>query len=443
MPRPGRRALPGPGLTPVSGRAGRLRAILTSAGGSVATQLVTALASLLLQLVAARELGADGFAGFTLLLATLVVVTTLHTAWVGDSLTVLDRFDPRVRSALGVSLLSSLALGAVAGTVLAVAFGAAGGPGALLFGALVVVWLVEDTCRRVLAARMEFGRLAANATLDMAVAFAVLGGFWLTGPPRLETMLAAMCAGSLAGVAHAVALLPREELAWPGLRGADVRGVASFATWRAAQAGLRPLTLMLARVAIAAMVSGAALAATEGARLLLAPVLTLVNGVGAFLLPRMVRARESGLPLRLRPALAASVTLTAVTAFGGAVAVVAADPLEPFVTGGNFTIAPVTVAGWAAYAVSLAVTLPISMLATAYRHSRLVFTVRLIESLVGMGALLVLLALRPDLWELAPFCIGAGGVVTSVILVLRLRVLRGRASPSTPERVSHAAQIDG
>jgi O-antigen/teichoic acid export membrane protein len=423
----------------VPGLAGRLRKVVTSAGGSVLAQMVAALSSLLLQLVAAREFGADGFAAFTLLVAALVVITTLHTAWVGDSLTVLDRFEPRIRAALAASIVATVTLGVAGGTMLAAVLDTVSVPAALLFGLLVAIWLLEDTLRRMLTARLEFGLLASNAVLDLVVSFAVLGAFWLTGPPALETMLAAMCAGSLAGVAHAAARLPREELAWPGLRGAEMRELASFATWRAAQAGLRPLTLMLARVAIAAMVSSTALAATEGARLLLAPVLTMVNGVGAFLLSRMVRIRESGQPLRLRLAVTASVTLTAVTAAGGAVAVMVADPLEPFVTGGNFTIEPVTVAGWAAYAVSLAATLPVSMLATAYRHSRLVFTVRLVESLLGASILLALLAARPDLVGLAPFCIGVGGVATSVILVLRMRVLRGHQPDPYPEIVNHAA----
>ncbi|GLW99544.1 hypothetical protein [Microtetraspora sp. NBRC 16547] len=424
------------------GLRGRVRGIVASAGGSVLAQVVAALSSLLLQLVAARELGSAGFAALTLLIATLTVITTLHTAWVGDSLTVLDRFDPRVRAALAASLVATLGLGAVVGGILTITLDAAGPPGALLFGVLVVIWLLEDTLRRILAARLEFGRLAANAVVDFSVVFATLGAFWLAGELRLETMLLAMCAGSLAGVGQAVIGLPREELAWPGLREADLRRLVTFATWRAAQAGLRPLTLMLTRVAIAAMVSSAALAAAEGARLLLAPALTLVNGVGAFLLPRMVRLRESGQPLRPRLALAASLVLTAVTAVTGVIAVLLAKPLEPFVTGGNFPLEPITVAGWAAYSVSIAATLPISMLATAYRHSRLVFAVRLAESVVGVVALLLLLGARPDLVDLAPFCIGMGGVVTSVILIVRLRAKGNHESAPSVERMSHVAPTD-
>ncbi|GIH69079.1 MATE family efflux transporter [Sphaerimonospora thailandensis] len=420
----------------------RVRKTVASAGGSVLAQVVAALSSLLLQLIAARELGSAGFAAFTLLIATLTVITTLHTAWVGDSLTVLDRFDPRVRAALAASSVATLALGAVVGTVLAIVLDAASGPGVVLFGVLVVLWLLEDTGRRMLAARLEFGRLAANAVVDFVVVFVVLGAFWLAGALRLETVLAAMCAGSLAGVVLAVISLPREELAWPGLRRADLRGIVAFATWRTAQAGLRPLTLMLSRVAIVAIVSSVALAAIEGARLLLAPALTLINGVGAFLLPRMVRLRQSGTPLRLRLALSASLALTALTAVGGVVVVALAKPLEPFITGGNFPIEPIAVAGWAAYSVSIAATLPISMLATAYRYSRLVFVVRLIESVVGITLLLLVLALRPDLVNLAPFCIGMGGVVTSVILVVRLRALRHHGPALPAERMSHVAQAD-
>lgn len=136
-----------------------------------------------------------------------------------------------------------------------------------------------------------------------------------------------------------------------------------------------------------------------------------------------------------RLALTASIALTAVTAVTGTIATLLTKPLEPFVTGGNFPLDPITVAAWAAYSVSIAATLPVSMLATAYRHSRLVFAVRLGESVIGVGLLLALLGARPDLVKLAPFCIGIGGVVTSVILVMRLRVLRdqGRSAHGEDE----------
>lgn len=406
--------------------AGRLRGTgAASVLASVTAQFVPAGASLLLQLIAARELGAAGFAAFTLLVATLVVITTLHTAWVGDSLTVLDRHDPRVRAALLVSLLGTLTLGAGAGVGIALALGAARGADAALYGLLVLLWLAEDTGRRLQAARMEFHLVAQNAVADLAVTALTLGGLWLAaGRVTLTSLLTAMCAGCLAGVALALARLPRAELALPALPGAALREVAAFAGWRAAQAGLRPLTLLLTRTAIAMLVSGAALASVEGARLLLAPTLTLINGVGGFLLPRMVRLREAGAPLRPGLALTASLALSGAAACGGLAAVLLAAPLEPFLTGGNFPIDRLAVAGWAAYAVSIAATLPVALLATAYRRSRLVFTVRLAESLVGLAALLLLLLLRPDLVACAPFCIGTGGVVTSVILVLRLRAGR-------------------
>lgn len=403
-------------------------------------QVITAVGSLLLQVVAARELGTSGFAAFTLLTATLVVMTTVHTAWVGDSLTVLDRMDPQVRAGLLASLLGTLSLGAVLGTALALAYGALPGPRALLFGLLVTVWLLEDTGRRLLAARMEFGRLARNDGVHLLVTCAVLAGVHFTAGLSIEALLLAMAAGCAVSIGLVVLQAPREELALPRLGDADLRQVASFASWRAAQAALRPTTLLLARVAISVLVSGAALASTEAARLLLAPTLTLINGVGGFLLPRMVRLREAGEPLRARLALTGSVGLTAASAVSAVVAVVLTEPLQGFITGDRFDVSPLAVAGWGAYCVSIAATMPVSLLATAYRHSRLVFEVRLIESVVGLVVLTALLSLRPGLFDLAPFCIGTGGVVTAVILVLRLRALRLRALRT--ESSPHAIKAD-
>src|SRR4051794_19326359 len=184
-------------------------------------------------------------------------MTTVHTAWVGDSLTVLDRMDPQVRAGLLASLLGTLSLGAVLGTVLALMYGALSGPRAVLFGLLVTAWLLEDTGRRLLAARMEFGRLARNDGVHLLVTCAVLGGFHFTAGLSIEALLLAMAAGCVVSIGLVVLQAPREELALPRLGDADLRQVAAFASWRAAQAALRPTTLLLARVAISVLVSGA------------------------------------------------------------------------------------------------------------------------------------------------------------------------------------------
>jgi hypothetical protein len=57
--------------------------------GAVGAQLAQALASLVLSIVAARSLGADGLGVYGLISGGLVLATAIATGLVGDSLTVL------------------------------------------------------------------------------------------------------------------------------------------------------------------------------------------------------------------------------------------------------------------------------------------------------------------------------------------------------------------
>src|SRR5512133_3619496 len=136
---------------------GRLTAV-----AAVLTQAVTAGCSFLLQIVAAHRLGVAGLGGYALCVAVLVTATALYTGWVGDSLTVLDRQQPRIRQALVASALTAwLASAAVGvGVVLLLGLGSAGT--ALVFAALIVAWLAEETGRRLLMARLEMWSLVLN-----------------------------------------------------------------------------------------------------------------------------------------------------------------------------------------------------------------------------------------------------------------------------------------
>ncbi|MGH3622960.1 MAG: hypothetical protein ACRDQ5_14375, partial [Sciscionella sp.] len=83
--------------------AGRVTAPLLS-------QALTAGTSLLLQVVAARELGLAGYGAFALCLGFLASTTALYTAYIGDSVAVLDRHHPPTRVVLVTSALAALGL---------------------------------------------------------------------------------------------------------------------------------------------------------------------------------------------------------------------------------------------------------------------------------------------------------------------------------------------
>ena len=68
--------------------------------GAIVSQIIVAGTSLLIALLVLRELGTAGLGTFSLLFGVLITVNSVQTGWIGDSLTVLDRFDPGIRRAL-------------------------------------------------------------------------------------------------------------------------------------------------------------------------------------------------------------------------------------------------------------------------------------------------------------------------------------------------------
>ena len=126
------------------------------ASGAVGAQMAQALASLVLSIAAARALGANGLGVFGLISGGLVVATALATGLVGDSLTVLDRHDPRVRAGLEVVGFSCAALAGVLGCVITRATGLLDWQTAFVFGLGSAFFIFEEFLRRLLMASLRF-----------------------------------------------------------------------------------------------------------------------------------------------------------------------------------------------------------------------------------------------------------------------------------------------
>jgi O-antigen/teichoic acid export membrane protein len=400
----------------------RLGRLLSSAGGAVTVQFVTAGGSLVVQALAARSLGAHGYGAYALFVSVLVMITAVQTSFVGDTLTVFDRFEPRIRGALLLSVAGTVAGGALVGTVVAVALGVTGPAGVAMFALLVALWLLNETGRRIFTARTEFWRLAANDCCYLVITFATLGGALALGTSAsVELLLGAMCAGCVGSILLALLRLPKEELAPAPLRGGALREVLGFAWWRSIQAAIRPSALLAARVLIVAFSSTAVLAGIEAARLLLAPALTFVNGAGSFLLGDLAKAEREGRPMRTRQVLRASAILGAVALVVSAAGILLAGTLGPVVTGGSFEVDGTALIGWGVYAVCVACTLPLAVLATVRKLSQTVFLIRGAEALTGLAALAVLLVVDRGNAVYAPYCLGIGGLVSSALLWRMLR----------------------
>ncbi|HSL74330.1 MAG TPA: O-antigen ligase family protein [Ilumatobacteraceae bacterium] len=385
--------------------------------GAILSQVVVAVSSLVLALIALQQLGLAGLGTFSLLFGILITVNSIQTGWIGDSLTVLDRFDPGIRRALFQSQWLIVAL--VAGVTFTLAQWVDGvdGTTALLFAAASVAWVLEETLRRLLIARREFWKLVAN---DAAFATGALG--FLTAAitvdidVTIETMVLAVLVGSTVAVGVGLIQLPRVELVTGPLERSRFRELAAFAGWRSVQVGLRPGSLAVVRAVVATTASLETLGQLEAARLLIAPVLTVVNGAGVYLLPTysaQVRARG-----RLRPSVGSAMLAIGGLAAGfGIVAYVLRDVLA-----GMFTpdeISAGAVASWVLFSVAFAVGVPAGSATVAHGHSRRTFTIRAVDAAIGVGAAGSLALLG---WTAAvPAGLALGAFVGAWLLVRSLR----------------------
>jgi O-antigen/teichoic acid export membrane protein len=402
-------------------------------GSAVAAQGTAAAASLVLQIVVVRAIGEVGFGTYQVLLAALLLVTTIQTGLIGDSLNVLDRERPGVRGALMAAQGAAL----VAGTLVAVAVAVAvtiGTGGASLVAAYALataLWLLEDTCRRMFMARLRFWHLVVNDLVYLVVALGTLGALALRPEAlALVDVLLATAAGAAAAVAAAVVQLPREDFRGGPITPGGLRELASFGGWRSAQAGVRPLATLATRTAVLAIAGAAALGQLQAARLLLAPVLTAMSGLGSFLLPTYRRQEPGGGWTSRRSLSRQTLLMTAAAVVYTVVVLLAADPLSQLLFSDAVAIDPVAVAGWGATAAATAAGLPVFTAAVVRREARKVFVIRSFDALLGVPLAVVVLLLVGPSW--VPFAM-TGGMVFAVWLLWR-STPGGRQRPPAPAR---------
>lgn len=389
------------------------------AGGALVSQFVVAGGSLALQVLAARNLGAAGYGVFAILLGIVITTNAILTGWVGDSLTVLDRFEARVRAGLLTSQLLGVSVAVAAAITASLALGLMPLSGALLFGLVVALWITEELGRRLFMARREFWHLAANDVCYVTAALASLG-LWafLENQLTLVSFLSAMAVGSTVAIVLATVQLPTTEFKPATVSWSGFREVSRFAAWRSAQLGLKPLLLLVVRVAVATFTSRAVLGSIEAARLLLAPATTFVAGVGSFLLSHY--SSDADHRPRTQPAVICKTiaVLLLVVIVMGTAAVLLLEPLTGLLTQSRFPIDGGVVWGWTAYAAAFAAGVPPALALVALRASRDVFILRLVDSLIALVGVVTVLAL--GLPDLVPWALAVGGAAGAGLLCVRL-----------------------
>ena len=406
--------------------------------GAIAAQFSQALGSFLFQLLAARNLSLEAFGVFALLLSGIVLATGIMTGFVGDSLTVLDRGDGGIRAGLQVWCLTIAAITLVCGAVVGLRSGAIGTTAALLFGAALAAWVIEDTVRRLLMANLRFWSVVAVDLSHLAVAVAVLGAAAvLHGRLVLEDFLLALILGQLSAIVVGLGLAPATERRLASWRSPALGAVARFGFWRGTQQGIRPATLTVARLLVVVVAGKAAVGQLEAARVYMAPALLVVQGVGSFLLASYAASRQESIRRAVRRADKAAIVLVGASLAIGAVATLSVRWAGSLITGDAYDIDPVAVAGWATFSASVAAVMPYASLAAVRGRQILVVLLRLADAALSIGTVAVALwALDLDP-AVTPFGIAAGAFAGAL---LQRRAALSAGTDSAAERVGDPAR---
>ncbi len=396
---------------------------MTRAVGAVAAQVTLAFGSFVLQLLAARALGADGLGVFAMLFGSVVMATAVSSGLIGDSLTVLDRHDPDIRSALAWLALATVGLAATAAFVLASRLGDLPVSTAALFAGATAAFMTADLLRRSLMACQRYWRLV----IVDSIAFVTALGFLLAasgGTPSLNHFLGALWIGQAVACLVALRSLPSSERSVPARRWGDVAAVVSFGSWRAVQQFVRPTTLNLMRWLVLITAGQVAVGQLEAARIFVAPAMLFVQGVGAYLFSSYAAGREEPLSLLLRRADRGAAGLLAGCCAIAPLAALAVPLLGSVLTDGRYELDTIAVVGWAAYAASCAVVLPYGSLAAVRGDQAKVLGLRVVDSMLGLGATalaLLWLGLPASAapWLLSVTSIAAGIICRQWLLVPR------------------------
>ncbi len=402
--------------------------------GAISAQFSQAFGSFVLQAMAARTLGLTDFGAFAVLIGGIVLATGIMTGFVGDSLTVLDRADPRIRTALQLWCLILAAGTFVVSAVLAERSGLAGLHTALVFGAATAAWVVEDTVRRLLMATLRFWSVVAvdlshatTALIWLAVAHGVNGRLTL-----LDFMVALLL-GQTVAVLVGLLRTPLIEQTVSRGRGAAMGTVAAFGAWRGLQQGIRPATLTVARYLVVLAASQAAVGRLEAARVYMAPALLVVQGAGSFLLAMYAVNRNTPIRQAVRRADRAAIALVGASLVMGVVATASVGWAGPLISGHEYSIDPLAVAGWAVFAASVAAVMPYASLAAVRGRQIVVVMLRFADAAISLAAAAAVLWWITGNPSVVPFAIACGSLGGAL---LQRRVALSAPEPARPAGAS-------
>src|SRR4051812_14313388 len=244
---------------------GLVEGLRRPAAGAVAGQVTQAGAALVLQVAAARFLGAAGLATFSVVYGAIVLVTAVSSGLVGDSLTVLDRTDPGTRAALHVWAVVVSGTAGVLGAVLTLVTGLLPAWGAAVLGLAVTAFVLEDVLRRLLMATGRFWSLPAVDATSLVLALLTLVACAAVGGLSLASFMVALLVGQTGAGIMAWLLAPMGERPVGPWRSPAIGHVFDFGVWRAAGQTVRPALLTALRLLGVGAAGGGLFRAMQGA----------------------------------------------------------------------------------------------------------------------------------------------------------------------------------
>jgi O-antigen/teichoic acid export membrane protein len=409
-------------------KVGRLRRVRPIALGAIAAQFSQAIASFLLQVLAYRYTGETGLGVFALIFGLVVLATAITTGLVGDSLTVLDRSDPAIRSGLQRWLAIVVAILLVAFAVIPPLAGRLGVGDSVLLAFAAAFFVIEDAFRRWLMALLRFGSLVV---VDLTAAVSSIGFVVISHAVRdgatITTFITGLLVGQVLATVVAVIVLPGDDRWIARTVRPDLRSVWHYGAIRGLQQMLRPGMMTLVRVAVIAIVSTAAYGRLEAARVYVAPATLMVSGAASFLFASYARARDRPLPALVRRADRAVVALMVGTTLLGLAASITVGFFGKLIVGDGDPLSAMAVLGWSAY----------GSLAAVRGKQVAVLAVRVAESVVSVVAVLVLVGLGAAV-NTVPFVLAVVSVASGAYL--RIRTLPAvTAAAAAAERDAAAA----
>jgi O-antigen/teichoic acid export membrane protein len=287
-------------------------------------------------------------------------------------------------------------------------------------------------------ATLRFWHLVVVDAAGFVAAMAVLATAGASGTVSLGDILVALAAGQGTACLVALACLPVSERSRPTLRRGGVREVFGFGGWRAAQQFVRPTALNAARVVVLIAAGAAAVGQLEAARLVVAPAMLLVQGLGSYLFATYAAERTLPLADSLHRADHGAATMLAgavVVTLAVAAALPAAGPL----LAPGYDLSTLAVLGWGVYAASCAAVLPYGSLAAVRGRPAAVLVVRVVDSVLALGAVAVALLVLGTPAGATPWLLAAGSFVGGALcrqLLLVRRLPRSIEVTRTPATVA-------